>query len=195
MISRRSDEIALWHAVMALFLGGFAIYALFYCTQPLLPIFSACFNVSPTLASLSLSVTTAGLIVGMQVAPRLSGRWGRKSVMTGSLVGATVLEGAAALSPSYEFLLAMRALQGVVLAGFPANAMAYVGEEFRPQYAGTIMGLYISGITLGGMLGRLTAGWFTEWYSWRVALFVLTVVGAISALWFSSALPDRKSVV
>ncbi len=183
---------ALWQAVLALFLGGFTTYSLMYCTQPLLPIFSAYFQVTPMLASLSLSVTLAGVIVGMLAAPQLSKRWGRKRIMSAALLTAAVLEGLAALSPQYEVFLALRSLQGLALAGFPANAMAYVMEEFPPHQAGIIMGLYISGTTVGGMMGRLSAGWFTSWYSWRVALFLLAVIAALAAIWFVYSLPRSQ---
>ena len=185
--------IVLWQAVLALFLGGFTTYSLLYCTQPLLPIFSAYFNVSPTVASLSLSVAIAGVILGMLITPKLSKRWGRKRVMSVALASAAILEGAAALSPYYELFLVVRSLQGLVLAGFPANAMAYVMEEFPPHQAGTIMGLYISGTAVGGMMGRLAAGWLTAWYSWQVAMLVLAACGAFAAIWFIFSLPGSQN--
>ncbi|MDP9488033.1 MAG: MFS transporter, partial [Actinomycetota bacterium] len=46
-------------ANLALFVAGLATFAMLYCTQPLLPTFSAEFGVTPAVASLSLSVTTA----------------------------------------------------------------------------------------------------------------------------------------
>ena len=184
--------IVLWQAVLALFLGGFTTYSLLYCTQPLLPIFSAHFNVSPTVASLSLSIAIAGVIAGMLITPKLSKRWGRKTVMSMALSIAAILEGAAALIPHYEVFLAVRGVQGLVLAGFPANAMAYVMEEFPIHQAGTIMGLYISGTVVGGMMGRLAAGWITAWYSWQAAMLALAACGAFAAIWFIYSLPSSQ---
>ena len=42
----------------AFFLGGFATFALLYSVQPLLPLFARDFDVSPAIASLSLSLAT-----------------------------------------------------------------------------------------------------------------------------------------
>ena len=50
---------------LALFAGAFVTFAILYSTQPLLPEFTREFNISPTLASLSLSVTTITLAVFM----------------------------------------------------------------------------------------------------------------------------------
>ncbi|SMC33061.1 MFS transporter, YNFM family, putative membrane transport protein [Sporomusa malonica] len=112
--------------------------------------------------------------------------------MAGALLSAAMLELAAAFSPSYEFLMVIRAIQGVALSGFPANAMAYVGEEFLPHQAGTFMGIYISGTAIGGMMGRLMAGWLTAWYSWQIAMIVLSIIAAFTAFWFILVLPRSQ---
>ncbi len=58
MASIEKGTGAFWWASSALFVGGFVTFATLYCTQPLMPVFSEEFGVSPAVASLSLSVTT-----------------------------------------------------------------------------------------------------------------------------------------
>ncbi len=174
-------------AVVALFAGGFVTFAILHCTQPLMPIFSDRFGVSPATASLSLSVTTATLSISLLFAAALPGS--RKAVLVASLVGSSSLALLLALSPSFVSLLAVRALQGMVLAGLPSVAMAYVSEEFGSEGLGTAMGLYVSGTSLGGMVGRISAGVLADVFSWRVALGVMGGVGLLGALWFLLALP------
>ena len=60
-----------------------------------------------------------------------------------------------AFAQNYLQLLVMRGILGVVLAGLPAVAMAYLSEEIEPTSLGYSMGLYISGSALGGMLGQV----------------------------------------
>ena len=50
---------------LALFAGGFNTFAILYSTQPLMPFLSKEFGISPTVASLSLSVVTCTLAVSM----------------------------------------------------------------------------------------------------------------------------------
>jgi YNFM family putative membrane transporter len=57
---------------LALFAAGFSTFAILYCVQPLLPIFSHEFNVGAATSSLSLSLTTGLLAVSMLVAGSLS---------------------------------------------------------------------------------------------------------------------------
>lgn len=164
-------------------------FAILHCTQPLLPVFSERFGVSPATASLSMSVATATLAVSLLFAATLLGHRDRKAVMVASLLGSAFLALLLVFSPSFVSLLALRGLQGLVLAGLPAVAMAYVGEEFSPDGLGTAMGLYVGGTSLGGMAGRISAGVLADAFSWRVALGCVAAVGLLGALWFWAGLP------
>lgn len=184
---------AFWRANLALFLGGFVTFAALYSTQPLLPTFAAEFAVGPAEASLSLSLATGTLAVCLVVAGTLSESLGRKPVMATSLLAASVLTLLTALSPDFSTLLALRALQGVALAGVPAVAMAYLGEEVHPHSLGLAMGLYISGNTVGGMSGRILAGLVAGAASWRVALGAIGVLSLLCAVWFWRNLPPSAN--
>ncbi|MDN4593181.1 MFS transporter [Polycladomyces subterraneus] len=177
-------------AITALFLGSFVTFASLYSTQPLIPLLAKQFHVSPASASLSLSLTTGTLALCMLIISMVSESKGRKPIMTISLMLAAVLSILAAFSPSFSLLLVIRALQGIVLAGFPAIAMVYVNEEFHPKYMGRVMGIYVGGSALGGLSGRLVVGWLTEKFSWHVALGVMGVIGFLISLWFWHNLPD-----
>lgn len=66
-------------ANLALFAAGFITFANLYITQPLFPQFSKEFHVSPTVASLSLSVATVALSFSLILFGSLSEAWGRKN--------------------------------------------------------------------------------------------------------------------
>ena len=178
---------------LALVAAGFSTYALLYCVQPLLPVFSRDLGVSPSLSSLSLSVTTAALAVAMLVAGRISDARGRKPIMVASLFAVGLLTVACAFAPSWGVLLCVRALTGVALAGVPAVAMAYLAEEVHPSDLGSAMGLYIAGNAYGGMLGRvLTGALIDRTGSWRVALGVMGLFGIAAAALFTALLPPSR---
>ncbi|WP_441397088.1 MFS transporter, partial [Bacillus sp. YAF8] len=155
---------------LALFAAGFSTFALMYCVQPLMPVFTHVFQVGAAESSLSLSLTTGTLAFAMLVASALSEAWGRKPVMVASLFASAVLTSLAALMPSWQGLLVLRALMGLTLSGLPAVAMAYVSEEMHPRSVGLAMGLFIGGSALGGLGGRLIAGVLTDLVSWRLGL-------------------------
>lgn len=178
---------------IALFAGGFVTFAAMYCTQPLLPIYTREFALTPATASLSVSVTTGTLAVFLLVAGSLSEAWGRKPLMVASLLATAALTILAALSPSFGVLLVLRGLQGAALAGLPAIAMAYLSEEIAPRSLGLAMGMYISGNSVGGMGGRISVGIIADTTSWRIALATLGIVSIGVSVWFWRNLPPSRS--
>lgn len=174
---------------IALFAGGFNTFAILWGTQPLLPEISKQFHISPAVSSLSLSSTTIALAISMLIAGSLSEVFGRKSVMTFALVASSILSILTAFSPNFHLLLLARILQGVTLAGLPAVAMAYLGEEIEPKSLGMAMGLYISGNSVGGMAGRIISGILTDHFGWRIALEAIGVMSLLASIVFWFILP------
>lgn len=184
-----SGTRAFRHASLALFAGGFVTFSNLYTVQPLMPIFTKTYHISPAVASLSLSVSTATLAVFMLFSAVLSDAIGRKRIMSFSMFAASLIAIATAFAPSFRALIAMRLFLGVALAGVPAIAMAYIGEEFHKRSLGRAMGLYISGNSIGGLFGRLATGALTDWFNWRIALIALGALSLLFSLYFYYALP------
>lgn len=181
-----------WQAISSLFLGSFVTFASLYCTQPLIPLFSQQFQVSPAVASLSISLTTGMMALFMLVASWISNATGRKLIMGVSLLLAAVFEIVTAFCDNFTLLLTMRALQGIVLAGYPAIAMAYVTEEFDPEINGLVMGIYISGNSIGGLTGRMAVGALTDLFSWHIALAFIGFISLSAGMWFWFNLPKSR---
>lgn len=177
----------------AMFLGGFTTFSMLYCVQPLLPVFSQEFQLSPAMASGAVSAATGSMALMLIPASILADRYGRRPVMNLSLaLSSLLLLGSALCTAFWQFLL-LRALLGVALAGLPAVAMAYLGEEIEARSLGRSLGLYIAGNALGGMCGRLFAALLSDWQSWRVSLAMLGVLGAMAAFEFWRCLPPSRN--
>ncbi|HJU99421.1 MAG TPA: MFS transporter [Burkholderiaceae bacterium] len=176
----------------ALFFGGFSTFALLYCVQPLMPVLSHQFALTPAQSSLVLSVSSATLAFSLLLSSALSERLGRKPMMVTAMALAAALTVLCALARNYPQLLVLRAMLGLVLGGMPAVAMAYLGEEIEPASLGLSMGLYISGSAFGGMSGRLLTSLLSDCYSWRVALAVMGVAGLLAAWDFWRSLPASR---
>lgn len=176
----------------ALFIGGFATFALLYATQPLLPELAREFGTGPARASLSVSAGTGAMALMLIPASLLSDRYGRTRLMKISLALAALIALASAFVSDFTQMVVLRALLGATLAGLPAAAMAYLGEEIAPNAQGRAMGLYIAGNALGGMSGRVFGGVLADLGSWQLALGVLGVLGLGAALAFWQILPASQ---
>jgi YNFM family putative membrane transporter len=165
---------------LALFAAGLATFGLMYCVQPLLPEFSREFGVSAAASALSLSLTSGVLAVAILVAGPISDAWGRKALMTASLLSSALIVLLTAIAPSWQSLLMLRAVLGLALGGLPAVAMTYLSEEVHPESIGLGMGLYIGGSAVGGLAGRLVAGVLADFCGWRIGTAVVGIVGALA---------------
>ncbi|MGV7241469.1 MFS transporter [Caballeronia sp. M23-90] len=186
---------AYWHASIALLFAGYATFSLLYCVQPLLPEFTKTFGVSPAQSALSVSVATAALAIAIFVAGFVSEGWSRHKLMTLSLTISSLLTIIAAFLPSWHGLLIVRALEGLALGGVPAVAMAYLAEEVHPDGLGLAMGLYVGGTAIGGMSGRVISGILADFFSWRVAIGGIGVLGLLATLAFRALLPPSRRFV
>jgi YNFM family putative membrane transporter len=136
-----------------------------------------------------MSAGTGALALAIIPVSSLSEVFGRRRVMTVSLLAAAALGLIAPLAPSLGALVALRVLQGIALAGVPATAMAYLAEEVDRRWLGRAMGLYIAGNAIGGLSGRVIAGVLTEHGGWRVALAGVAGCSLACAIAFAVVLP------
>lgn len=186
---------AFWRANLALALAGFSCFALLYGTQPVLPQLAREFGISPAQASLSVAAGTAAMAFLLIPLSLIADRYGRERLMRIGLAGAAVFAFASALAPNFALLLLFRAGLGLCIAGVPAAAMAYLGEEIDASQRGQAMGLYIGANALGGMSGRFLSALVTGWLDWRHGLAALGVLGTLSALAFWRLLPAARQFV
>ena len=179
-------------AKWALFVGGFAVFAMFYGPQPLLSLFGAAFDLSPAQASGVLSATAGAMALGLIPAGLLAQRFGPKPVMLSAIVLGALCSLLCAVAPNYPSLLALRALLGLGLAGLPAVASAWLAEEMDPRALGQAVGLIIAGNAAGGMSSRLVCGVLADLVGWRVAFAGLGALGALAAFEFWRSLPPSR---
>ncbi|QHY97759.1 Inner membrane transport protein YnfM [Streptomyces sp. S4.7] len=177
---------------LGLFAAGVAAFALLYSTQALLPAVSADFGVTAGQASWTVSAATGALALFVLPLSALSERFGRRTLMTVSLTVAVVVGLLVPFAPNLEWLIALRAVQGAALAGLPASAMAYLAEEVRPRALVGAIGLFVAGNSIGGMSGRIVAGWVSQLWGWRAGLAAVGLIALVCAVAFRVLLPKAR---
>lgn len=181
-----------WRATLALCLGSFMIFANVYVTQPLLPMLAQAFEISPLEAGWTFTVTTLTLGLSLLLWGPLSDALGRRWIMLLTMSGATLVTLLLSFTDDYTGMLVLRAVQGVLLAGLPAIAIAWMGDEFSRKAMLLAVGLYIGGNSLGGISGRLIGGFVGDWLGWSEAFLVMTLLSIICLLLFALLLPPSQ---
>ena len=181
-------------AMVAMLFVGLAIFSGLYSTQALLPTFVEELSFSPTEAALTMSAATGALAVFIVPLSILSERFGRGRLLVISAILATVLAFAVPMvGDNVLALISIRALQGAVLAGAPAVAMAWLSEELDENVLPRAMGLYIAGNTLGGIAGRLVPTGLLDFTGWRGALLGSAIVSGLFTVLFVLLLPKQRN--
>ena len=178
---------------VAMVCAGLAAFALLYATQALLPDIGETFGVDATAASLTVAVATGTLALTVLPMSALAERVGRTTVMTAGLAVACVAVLAGSAAPELWVLLVARGVDGLALAGVMAVAMGHLGAEVDAQSSGAAIGVYVSGTTVGGLIGRLVPAGVSEVGSWRVSLVVLACVGAGCTVAFARVVPATRT--
>ncbi|RZN92778.1 MFS transporter, partial [Acinetobacter johnsonii] len=91
------------------------------------------FHIVPSASALALSLTTGFLAMSIVLSSAFSQTLGRKGLMFFSMLLASILNVVCAVSPSWHVLMVSRSLEGFVLGGVPAVAMAWIAEEISPK--------------------------------------------------------------
>lgn len=115
--------------------------------------------------------------------------------MAVALISAAILAILISVSEKFSAILALRFVQGMILAGFPSMAVAYVSEEFDSRIIGAVTGIYIAGTSVGGLIGRISLSFFTDLFDWRTALAILGTIYLVMSLAFVFTLPKPKHLV
>ncbi|MES9862362.1 MAG: MFS transporter [Candidatus Thiodiazotropha sp. LLP2] len=188
MIQTHTAEF--WRATLALCVGSIMVFSNLYITQPLLPMIRDLFAVDSLQATMSLSVATLSLGGCLLLLGPLSDAIGRRVVIHTSLILLCLTTFATAFVTDYTLLLVLRGMQGAFIAGLPAAAMAYMGEEFEPKGLLLAVGLYIGANSLGGVVGRLISGLVAAEWGWSysfIALAGFDLVCLVTVVWLLPA--------
>ena len=169
------------------------IFSTIYTPQAILPELQAYFHTSIAQTNLLLFGMLFVLMLATPLYAPLLQRFEKKKIILFSMALLSLSVLISALSANFYWLLFSRVLQGVFIPGITVTMLSYVQEIYPKEHRGLGMGIYMAATGFGAVLGRLLAGWMTQWYGWREAfgLFVLLLLLAWVATYVG--LPSSKS--
>src|SRR5579863_7100811 len=153
-------------------------------------------NLSATVDEATWTLTSY-LVANAIVLPMtgwLASKFGRKRLLTASVVGFTAASFLCGLAPSLGFLIACRVVQGACGGGLQPLSQAILLESFPPEDRGKAMGFWGLGIVVAPMLGPVLGGWLTDIYSWRWVFYINVPIGIASILMTSVFIFDPSYI-
>lgn len=152
-------------------------------------------------SSLGFIVTAYMLTTTITVplAGKLSDMYGRRPMLITGVTIFTVGSLLSGLSPSVEWLIAWRALQGIGGGIITSQAFTIVGDLFTPRERGRWQGMIGAVFGMSSVIGPLIGGWLTDKQhifglvtDWRWTFFINVPVGIVAATIIMANLPNIK---
>jgi len=112
----------------------------------------------------------------------LSDRVGRKKVLVYSLLGFALANVIYAFAVEAVVMIAARALEGAVSAGFFPAANAFVSDMTTPKNRGTAMGYLSTGNMVGFVVGPVVGGVLAEFLGIRLPFIIAALASLLTML-------------
>lgn len=99
--------------------------------------------------------------------------YGMKKIFTYGIVILTISTLLAAISPSAEFLVVTRAVQGIASAMIFVTGLAIITSVFPSQERGKAIGINITAAYVGLVMGPVLGGFLTQYLGWRSVFYFI----------------------
>lgn len=170
--------------------GGAAVGNL-YWAQPLLAEIAATMRVSPSAASILVTVTQVGYAIGVFLIVPLGDRFSRRRLIPIVMLCSAVALGASAVAPTFPVLLATFLGVGfTTVAGQLLTPLA--GDLAEPHQRGRVIGTIVSGILIGILLSRTISGLVADVFGWRAIYGFSCVLIVVLAVVMARVLPPER---
>ena len=131
--------------------------------------------------------------VGTVLTGWLSGRFGRRKVFLGSIVGFTLTSALCGIAGSLEELVLYRILQGFVSAPLLPISQAIMLDTYPRRLHGFAMSIWSLGMILGPILGPTIGALLTEFYGWRYLFSMNIPLGVAAFVAIILTLPEAET--
>ena len=131
--------------------------------------------------------------ITIPLAGYLSGRFGRKRLMMGSIAIFIVASALCGQASSLEEMVIFRLIQGAAGAAVIPVSQAILASAFPREKLQTAMACWGIGIMMGPVLGPTLGGFITETLDWRWVFYINIPFGGLSLLLMAAALPASEA--
>jgi len=155
--------------VFSLIVSSFATYPSLFATSLLLKEISQAFNTTiGTAGLLSSSASTVSLVFAL-ILSVLSVRYSSKLLFILGFSAITISSLGSGLATSFQTMLMFYGLMGIGIAITAPMGFTIIAEHIPQEKRSNVMGYFIAGFTLSGVIGLPLTGYISDHFGWRMA--------------------------
>lgn len=177
--------------VVIAMLDGFDIQIIAYTA----PAITRDWGVSSQEMGLVFSAGLLGMTLGAMLLSPLADLYGRRIVVSVSLLIAGVTTAVVVYAETVTQLIVLRVLGGLALGTLLSSLPTLVGEYSPRRYRTLIIAILLSGNALGAIVGGLISAAVISSHGWKPIFFVTGVILILSAVAFHLLVPESMSFI
>ncbi len=178
--------------VPVLFIGVFMAALDTAIVGPAIPVLRETFAVDNRMVGLVMSVFVLFSLCSTALMANLSDRYGRRPIYLFSVSVFALGSLLIALSPSFWMVILSRAIQGIGAGGITPTASAVVGDVFKPEQRGKMLGLIGATYGLAFVLGPPLASGLMLVASWHWIFLINLPIAAVILYMGARLLPVAR---
>ena len=163
---------------------------------PALPALTEGFGARMAQAQLTLTALLLAFGLSQLAWGPLSDRFGRRPILLIGLSTYVLASIGSTLAPTMDLLIVWRTLQGAAMGAGVMCARAIVRDLYTPVQGARAMSRGLTGLGVIACLSAPLGGLLSDLFSWRIALLVLAIFGALCltlvALRFDETVPQKN---
>ncbi len=169
-------------ALIVVCIALFTDMLLYGMVVPLVPTYARTFDVSQAAIGLLFGSYAAALLLATPLFGLLADRVGRRGPLLWGLIGLAAATLLFAFAESFPLLLVARVLQGISGAATWTAGLALLADVTPPQTRGRTMGLAMSAMALGILIGPTFGGFLYEWGGYRLPFLIAASIALLDGL-------------
>jgi MFS transporter, DHA1 family, inner membrane transport protein len=181
-------------ALYALAISAFAIGTTEFVTVGIMPNVAEDLGITLPMAGLIVSVYALGATVGAPILTALTGHIARRPLLIGLMTLFTLGNMVAALSPTYEVLLAARVATAFAHGVFFAIGATIAASLVPPDRRASAIAMVFSGLTVAIAVGVPLGTVIGQALGWRMTFWAVTGLGLLSLAAMLALLPRSIEV-
>jgi len=180
-------RVGLWLGILSF--GTFVAVTSELLPIGILPQISSGLGVSTSVAGLTVTLFAALVAITAIPLTSLTERAPRKSLLVVTILGYTLSNLIAALSPDFAVLCVARVLGGLSHALFYPVVTAYAPALVSPHRVGRALAITFAGASLGAVLGVPLTSFIGQQTSWHFAFLTVAIASAVLVVFILVFLP------